>query len=105
VEAPYLLHRVDWTRFSACDVFDEASQKTLRLRGVDHHGRDLRLAEHAEGFKPTFAANEIVLKFTHFLPAPYRDWALEPDRLNIVNDLLMLPSIASTRAQDVDLGD
>src|SRR5690606_5945134 len=97
-----LTHDVDWTRRAAGNVFHQAHHQALALACLNHHRRDLALAEHLEGFEPAFAADQIITRAARTVMARHRDRALEPDGLDIVDDLAVLALVARPRVEHSD---
>src|SRR5690606_2039892 len=97
-----LAHDVDRTRRAAGNVFNQAHHQALALAGLDHHRRDLALTEHLERFEPAFAADQIITRAARTVMTRHRDRALEPDRLDIVDDLAVLALVARPRVEHRD---
>lgn len=87
------------------DILDQAHHETLALAGLDHHGRNLRLTQHLEGFQPAFATDEIVSRPPGAITAAHRDRTLQADGLNVVHDLPVLTLVARAWIQNGDPGD
>ena len=60
MQAADLEHDVDRSVLTPCDILIKAHYHAVCLFGIDDHGWNLCLPKQAEGFDPSFAANQII---------------------------------------------
>lgn len=96
---------INGARCTSGDVFDQAHDETLALARLDDHCRDIWLAEHLEGFQPTFAANEVISGAIGRISATYGDGPFQTDSFDVVNNFPMLALVAGAWIYDCNLAD
>ena len=87
------------------DVFYEAHDERFLITHLDHQGRDVFLAQGAQGIQAAFAAYQEIVFLAICLARRDDNWLLEPNGFDVLDDAVIDSLIALPRVEHPDVGD